>query len=263
MIGEKMFEESSLRIGYIICFVTAVGFVCSLTYNCGYFWLFNAGVRVLSIGDILTSYTLWVPGLGMLLFGYCLDLFLQRVEQKDKIIKSIKHRKFIKRLIGLPHYIIFIAMITLLISYVLFGFLYRPIVVWFSCCYVWLSFAAYLSSLQLFAGRANKFILWIFLFIPVVLSLMFAIGMDKALDDAKLNAPNIKLFFLDEGNTPHPAILLRHLEKGLLAKEIDQNNYILYTWEDLSRIEILASKSHFQGIACEWFKLHCVVRNLP
>lgn len=253
MIAESVFEESKLRIGYIICFVAAIGFICSLTYNCGYFWLFNAGVRILSIGDILTSYTLWVPGFGTLLFAYSLDLFLKHLEAKENLNKFKKHRKLIKDVLRLPHIIIFTVMLVLLGSYLLFGFLYRPIFIWFAACYIWLSIAGYLSSLKLFTGRANKFILGIFLFIPIVLSLMFAIGIDKALHDSKLHTPNINLFFLDNSDIAYPAILLRHLEKGLLAKEVNQNNYILFTWEELSSIELIANKSHFKGIACTWF----------
>lgn len=253
MIGESLFEEkSTMRLGYIICFVTAVGFICSLTYNCGYFWTFNAGIRMLSIGDILTSYSLWIPGLGTLLFGYCLDLFLRHIERKENLLKFKKHHKLMKKILGLPHIIILSAVSLLIISYLLFGFMYRPILIWFSCCYVWLSFFGYLFKLQLFAGRTNKFILGIFMFVPIILSLMFAIGMDDALNDSKLNEPNASLYFFAEHNTPHPAILLRHLEKGLLAKEINQKNYMLYIWDDLTRVEILAGKGHFRGIACEW-----------
>lgn len=211
MINEKIFEESSLRIGYVICVVTAIGFICSLTYNCGYFWLFDAGIRVLSIGDILTSYTLWVPGLSALIFGYSLDLFLQHLEKNDRLIKSIKRKKTVKKFLWLPHMIIFTSMVVLLVSYILFGFLYRPIVIWFSCCYIWLSFTAHISTLSIFNARNNKFILWVFVFIPIILSLMFAIGVDKALHDAKINTPNVMLYFFDESADAQPAIEVQEL----------------------------------------------------
>lgn len=248
MLNEKMFEESNLRVGYIICFVTAVGFVCSLTYNCGYFWLFEAGVRILSIGDILTSYALWVPGLGALLFCYCLELFLQRIESKEHLIKFKKHRKILQKLFGIPHIILLTAMVGLLLSYFTFGFNLRPIVVWFSWFYILLSLYGYLSASKFFSGQQNRFILGIFFFVLVALSLMFTLGMDKAREVAKLNSPNANLFFIFEKQIAYPVILLRHLEKGLLVKEIEQNNYILFTWDDLSRIEIIANKQHFNGV---------------
>lgn len=248
MLNEKLFEESRLRIGYIICFVTAVGFVCSLTYNCGYFWPFDAGVRILSIGDILTSYTLWVPGLGTLLFCYCLELFLQHIENKEHIIKFRKHQKLLKELLGIPHIILFIAMLALFISYILFGFHFRPIVVWFSLFYILLSLYGYLASSKFFAGRQNRLILGIFFFVLVALSLMFTLGMDKAREISKFNSPNANLFFIFEKQVAYPVILLRHLEKGLLVKEVDKSDYILFTWDDLSRVEIIAHKKNFNGI---------------
>lgn len=242
-----MFEEKGMRIGYIIICVTAVGFVCSLTYNCGYFWLFDAGVRVLSIGDILTSYTLWVPGLGTLLFAYSLDKFLEYVEIRQESAKTKRQQKNIQDLFSIIHGAIFIALLIFLYASIIHGFMYRPILVWLSACYVILSVLGIASNKKVLPWRKYKFIQGIFLFIPVMLSLMFALGMDRALSDSKLTAPNINLFFINN-TVPYPTILLRHLEKGLLAKDLARKNYILFSWEDVSRIEIIANKNHFTGI---------------
>lgn len=248
MLDEKLFEESNLRIGYIICFVTAVGFICSLTYNCGYFWLFTAGTNILSIGDILTSYTLWIPGFGTLLFCYGLELFLRHIEDRKHLLRFKKHQKIFQKLFTIPHIFLLTLALILLISFILFGFTFRPLIIWLSFFYIVLSVYGYLANTKFFSGRQNKLILGIFFFVLIVLSLMFTLGMDKAREITKLNSPNANLFFIFEKQTAYPVILLRHLEKGLLVKEIDNNNYIFFTWDDLSRIEILAHKTHFAGI---------------
>ncbi len=247
MIGTKVFEESSLRIGYILCLVTAVGFICSLTYNVGYFWWFEGGFRLLSIGDILTSYSLWIPGLGTLFFCYSLDLFLQHVEQTKKSVRAKKRQDFIRAILGVPHLIVVLVMFAILLSYVLYGFFFRPIIIWLSVCYLLLSLAGYLATTKLFSGRFNQYILGIFAFIPTVLFLLFALGMDKARADANLQTANAHLYFINE-DKPQPTILLRHLEKGLLAKQLNSSNYVLFTWDDLSRVEIIARDDHFAGL---------------
>lgn len=233
-----MFEESNLRIGYIICFVTAVGFVCSLTYNHGYFWNCGAGINVLSIGDILTSYTLWVPSLGTLLFGYGLDLFLKHIENKEKS-KTIK--KLLKFMVGLPQTILFIALAILLVSYLLLDLPYIPVLIWAGFCFIWLKISGHLLASKIFSGRTNKFILGIFLFVPVILSLMFTIGLDQAIEDSKLHTPNAFVTMLHQSKAT-PTIILRHLEKGLLAKDIVNNNYVVYIWHDISKVEIISNK---------------------
>ena len=241
MLEERLFEESSgLRIGYIICFVTAVGFICSLTYNYGYFWFFATGIRVLSIGDILTSYTLWIPGLGTLFFAYCFDMFLQHIEKKEQKLLIKKHKKFIRRLLGLPHIILLIAMSSILVAYFGFDYILRPLLVWFACCYVWLSLSGVISASKIFVGRTNHYVLGIFLFIPVILSLMFALGLDKAHCDSQLHVANANIYFITDLTHKHPTILLRHLERGLLAKEVNSPDYILFSWDNINSIEILA-----------------------
>jgi len=240
-----MFEESNLRIGYIICFVTAVGFICSLTYNHGYFWMCDAGIHILSIGDILTSYTLWIPSMGTLLFGYGLDLFLKHIEDKEK---SKKIKKLLKYLVSLPQTILFIAIAVLLVSYLILDFPYMPILVWVGFCFLWLKISGHLLTSKIFTGRTNKFILGIFLFIPVVLSLMFTIGFDQALEDAKLHSPNAFLTQFTQQHKVTPTIILRHLEKGLLAKDIVNNNYVVYTWRDISKIEIISNNVIIKGV---------------
>lgn len=254
MIGASMLEETKLRIGYIIIFVAAIGFICSLTYNYGYFWLFDAGIRILSVADILTSYTLWVPGLATLIFGAALDVFLQRIENKDRFIKSKKYHKVINRFLLTIHAFILTGMSIILIACILFGFKYRPIIVWFSFCYVLFSIYGHISR-KIKLGRINKYILGIFSFVLVILSLMFVLGIDKALMDSKLNQPNAKVFFINK-HSPQPVILLRHLEKGLLAKEINQQNYLLFTWDDLTHIELIARKNHFSGVLANYSKNH-------
>lgn len=242
MIGESLFEESSLRIGYVICFVTAIGFVCSLTYNYGYFWSFEAGIRILSIGDILTSYSLWVPGLSTLIFATGLDLFLQRIEKKETQAAK-KHKRLLKNLFRIPHIILVICMSIILIAYFIFGYDFRPIIIWFACGYVWFSLSGALYNMKLFKGRTNQYLLGIFLFIPIILSLMFALGLDQAKFDSKLKQPNANIYFIGALETKTPVILLRHLERGLLAKEINNRNYQLFTWDDISSIEIIASSA--------------------
>jgi hypothetical protein len=244
MIGESMFEESNLRIGYIICFVTAVGFVCSLTYNHGYFWLCDAGINILSIGDILTSYTLWIPSLGTLLFGYGLDLFLKHLEDKEK---SKKIKKLLKYLVGLPQTLVFIAITILLFSYLMFDLPYIPVLLWVGFCFVWLKISGHLLASKIFSGRTNKFILGIFLFVPVILSLMFTIGFDQALKDSKLHTPNAFLTQSYQAKTI-PTIILRHLEKGLLTKDIINNNYVVYIWRDVSKVEIISNNAAIKGV---------------
>lgn len=248
MLAEGIYEESKLHIGYIILFVTAVGFICSLTYNYGYFWWFESGVRLLSIGDILTSYSLWVPGLGTLLFGYSLDLFIRHAESNKKLFKTKKYQLLLKKLLKPSHKITLVIMLALLCAFILIGFKLRPLIVWCSICYIWLSLSAYLSSSKFITGRTNRFIFGIFAFVPIILSLMFALGMDKAISDAKLNTANVHLYFFKRDEGAYPAILLRHLEKGLLVKEINQKNYILYTWDELSKVEIVAQQRHFTGL---------------
>lgn len=241
MIGERLFEESSLRIGYVICFVTAIGFVCSLTYNYGYFWYFEAGIRILSIGDILTSYSLWVPGLSTLIFATGLDLFLQRIEKKET--QSLKkHRRLLKKLFAIPHIILLITSCILVIAYFIFGYKLRPIVAWFASSYLWFSVTGILYTTKLFAGHIYRYILGVFLYIPIILTLMFALGLDKSHFDANLSQANANLYFIGDLNNKYPVILLRHLERGLLAKEINNKNYQLFTWDDISSIEIIAKK---------------------
>lgn len=260
MIGEKLFVESNLRIGYIICFVTAVGFICSLTYNYGYFWNFDAGIRVLSIGDILTSYTLWIPTLGTLFFGYGLDIFVKRVEidkTEKKIIKKTKHPKLIKFLIALPQTILLMAIVLMLLCYLIFGYPYKPLILCLGIIILWIKVFGSLLTSKAIKGRANRYILGIFLFIPVILSLMFTLGLDKSLSESRLTHPNAVMYFIDKPYQQFPTILLRHLEKGLLAKQIKQDDYVLFTWDDISRIEIISQDKQFKGIACEWFNMHC------
>lgn len=253
MIGASMLEETKLRIGYIIIFVAAIGFICSLTYNCGYFWLFDAGIRILSIGDILTSYTLWIPGFATLIFGVCLDVVLERIESKDRFIKSKKYHNLINRFLLTTHVLILTAMSIILIACILFGFKYRPIIVWFSFCYVLFSIYGHISH-KIKLQRINKYILGLISFVLVILSLMFVLGIDKALMDSRLNRPNANVYFINK-HAPQPVILLRHLEKGLLAKEINQQNYILFTWDDLTKIELIAGKKHFSGVFENYSKI--------
>lgn len=240
-----MFEESNLRAGYIILFVAAVGFVCSLTYNHGYFWICDAGMNVLSIGDILTSYTLWIPSLGTLLFGYSLDLFLKHIEDKEK---SKRIKKLLKRLIGLPQTILFVAVIILLGVYLILDLPYIPILLWVGFCFVWLKISGHLLTSNIFAGHTNKFILGIFLFVPVTLSLMFTIGLDHAIEDSKLHTPNAFITLIHQESKATPIIALRHLEKGLLAKDIVNNNYVVYIWDDISKIEIISRNMPIKGV---------------
>ncbi|HSX20997.1 MAG TPA: hypothetical protein VLG38_07760 [Gammaproteobacteria bacterium] len=242
MLEESLFEESfGLRLGYIICFVTAVGFICSLTYNYGYFWHLAIGIRILSIGDILTSYTLWIPGLASLVFVYGFDIFVQRIEARAQNKMFKKHKKLLRKIFGLPHIALFSATSIVIIAHLIFGYTFRPLLIWFAYCYVWLSISALLYASKLFVGRTNRYILGIFLFTPVILSLMFALGLDKSHTDGKLNTANAKISFISV-NYEYPIILLRHLERGLLAKEVNSGNYAVFIWDDISSIEILAAQ---------------------
>ncbi len=72
--------------------------------------------------------------------------------------------------------------------------------------------------------------------------------MDKAREISKFDVATANLFFIGENQSPYPVILLRHLEKGLLVKEAAKNNYILFTWDDISRIEIIANEKRFKGV---------------
>lgn len=245
MIGESVLEESNMRIGYIIFFVTAVGFVCSLTYNHGYFWLCDAGLNILSIGDILTSYTLWIPSLSTLLFGYGLDLFLKHLEDKEK---SKRVKKILKYLVGLPQTLLFIALAIVLVTYLILDFPYIPILLWLGFGVIWVKISGHIMAAKIFAGRANQFILGIFLFVPVVLSLMFTIGLDKAIADSKLHTPNAFLTQTHPQARAIPTIVIRHLEKGILTKDIVNNNYVVYIWREISKIEIIANNSATQGV---------------
>lgn len=238
MIGAHILEESNMRLGYFICFVTAIGFICSLTYNHGYFWHFEAGIRMLSIGDILTSYSLWVPGLCTLFFGYCLDLFLQQIEQEETA-KIKRHKKLIKRLLGLPHIVLLVIFTGIIIAHFSAAMYFRPLILWLAVCYLWASLAGLLYVFKVFASRTNRFILSFFIYLPVVLSLMLTLGLDKATLDDRLNKPNANIVFIEEKKVVQQTILLRHLERGLLAKEPGNKNFQLYVWDDISSIEII------------------------
>lgn len=240
-----MLEDSNLRVGYTICFVTAIGFVCSLTYNCGYFWLFDAGINILSISDILASYTLWIPSLGMLIFGYGLDLFLKHLEDEKK---SRKIKYFLNKLDGLPQLLLYILIILLLASFISFGYPRAPLLLWACFFILWLKLSSKVMALNMFALRSNKYIMGIFLFVPVILSLMFTIGLDKAINDSKLSMPNAYITLINQKNFPYPTILIRHLEKGLLAKDIGSKNYIVFAWDDIAKIEIVSHDNQFSGI---------------
>lgn len=240
-----MLEESNLRVGYMICFVTAVGFVCSLTYNHGYFWLFDAGINILSFGDILASYTLWIPSFGTLIFGYGLDLFLKHIEDEEK---SERLKKCIRKLTGVPELILYSAIVILLMSFIIYGYPNSPLLLWFGCFILWLKLSSKIMAIDLFATRMNKYIVGIFLFVPVILSLMFIMGLDKALSDSKLKTPNAFITLINQKSFPAPTILIRHLEKGLLAKDITSNNYMVYAWEDIAKIEIISRNQRFTGI---------------
>lgn len=260
MIVEELFEETRMRLGYIICFVAAVGFICSFTYNHGYFWNFDAGMRIISIGDILTSYTLWVPSLGTLFFVYGLDEFLSDVElskTEKKLIKKSKSPKLMSFLIELPQLILFAFIAVLLGGYLIFGVPYQPLILCIAMLIIWLKISTVLLRSKLAKGRINKYILGMFLFVPAVLCLMFALGLDKSCKEATLTQPNAVLYFSHHPNQGYPTILLRHLEKGLLAKQLKQNDYMLYTWDDISRIEVISQSQQFKGIACEWLHLGC------
>lgn len=242
-----MFEESEIHFGYIIIFVTAVGFICSLTYNWGYFWLFDAGIQVLSIGDILTSYSLWVPGVGTLLCGYMFDMYIEQAS-KRWLNSSKKGRVISKKIIEVSHSLLLTAALFILISFILLGFTYRPILVWISCTYVLASIIWHVRISKILLNRHSQFNLTIFMSVLVALSLLFMLGMDRALSESKLNVANANLYFKPKNERAEPVILLRHLEKGLLVKEIDRKNYILYSWDDIRSVEILTEKSHFKGI---------------
>lgn len=242
MLNEKLFEKTEIRIGYIICIVTAIGFVCSLTYNQGYFWYFDAGVRILSIGDILTSYSLWIPGFGTLVFGYCLDLFLQHLE-KAETAKLKRHRKIIKKILGLPHLALILILLCVIIAHSAYHYTFRPLVLWFAYGYLWMSVTSLLFAFKPFKKRVNRFIFSFFIYLPIMLSLMFTLGIDKCILDSHLHHANANIFFMNAKETATPAILIRHLERGLLAKEVDSRNLKLFLWEDISNIEILSDKS--------------------
>ncbi len=243
MLGEKLFEESSLRIGYILCFVTAIGFVCSLTYNHGYFWSYDAGIRILSIADILTSYSLWVPGLGTLFLIYCLDLFFQHIENTETA-KIKRHKKLIKHLLRLPHLILLVALTAMLCADYIFALKLRPLLQWVAVSYLWISLTSIFFIFKPFKTRTNKYLLSFFIYIPVILGLMFTLGLDKSTLDRRISSPNANIYFLGQEDQPLATTLLRHLERGLLAKDVSSQHFQLYLWEDISSIEILANKNY-------------------
>lgn len=257
MLEENFLNESNLKIGYLLCFVTAVGFICSLTYNYGYFWDFNAGIRLLSIGDILTSYTLWVPTLGTLMFLYGLDIFIKRVEidkKEKKLLQKSKHPKLIKFLIALPQVILICLIILMLTAYGLFGYFDRPIILGLGLILLWTKLLGSILKTKPAKEHFNKYFLSLFMFIPAMLVFMFTLGLDRTLSESELTTPNAVVYFKERPSQEFPTILLRHLEKGLLTKQIKYNDYMLVAWDDISRIEILKQNHKFKGILCESFQ---------
>lgn len=239
MLGETILEESGLKVGYIILLVAGVGFICSLTYNHGYFWYLDAGIRILSIGDILTSYSLWVPGLGTLLFGAGLDLLLQHIEHEEAS-KLKRHKKLIKNILGVPHIILLIISTFVITTFILDVYYFRPLLVWLCVAYLWISIGSMLFSTRPFKSHISKLVLGFFIFIPVILSLLFILGLDKFKMDEKLSTANAKIFFVSSKEVAHPIILIRHLERGVLTKNTNSNNLKLFLWDDISSVEILS-----------------------
>lgn len=72
---------------------------------------------------------------------------------------------------------------------------------------------------------------------------MFALGLDKSIFDSNLHQANANVSFLGDIEHKKPIILLRHLERGLLTKEVSNRNYQLFMWDDISSVEIIAKRN--------------------
>ena len=143
-------------------------------------------------------------------------------------------------MVNLPQTVVIITITILLSLYFIFKLPYMPLLWWAGFALLWLKISGHLLASNIFSGRTNKFILGVFLFVPIMLSLMFTIGLDQALKDSKIHNPNAFLSLTHQIPKVIPTIILRHLEKGLLAKDLTNNNYVVYMWDNISKVEIIS-----------------------
>lgn len=249
----------------IIWIIIGTGFICSLSYNYGYFYEYIDGIKLLSIHDILNSFSLWLPAiLAPFIFGYGINTILKRTEDgltEKEIIEQSKYPRITRAIRSSSENLIYLIVVLVLpASYLLLGYPYDPLLLWLAFFVFWAWLSSYLLSCKRLVERINKVIFGIFLIIVPLLSLMFALGVDRSLSESKINEPNANIYFVSSPNVPHKVIILRVLEKGLLSKIDKESTYTLHLWNDISRVDFQPRYTKpFRGILCDWFGVTCSI----
>lgn len=248
-------------MAYITLIATVLGFFCSLAYNYGYFWSYDAGMSLLSITDILRSYSLWIPGIfGFILLGYYMEAVSTRIEQGKTEVElaqgtrnpelTIKIRNFFNK--KLP----FFCVLGLCLYYVFIGHPYKPIIFGLACLFIWSIFISFILSHAKTEGL-KRLMLEIFLLLPIFIISSFFWGLhDSQINEAK-SKPNAIFYLSDYPEIKHPTILIRNLESGLLVKENEL--YELYSWNIIYKISPIKQKD-YRGILCDSINI-CIAQS--
>lgn len=253
--------ENGLNKTAITLIATFIGFLCSLAYNFGYFWEYSVGISLLSLTDILKSYSLWIPSVLALSLGYGFHILCTRVENgksEDEIAGNAKYPKLVKLFRKFSSDTLIVIVVFIAFSwFILFGRPYDPIMMGVACFLIWGWFCIYILSCKKLVENSNRLILEIFLIVPLFLIPMFFIGLNASDHNNHIYKPNATLYDIESQTVGRKIIILRQLENGFLVLNQGNMTCSLYPWDSVYKIDIEKDNRRFRGIICEIFNTTC------
>lgn len=256
MNEETSDQGFSANIGPIISVATAIGFLCSLIYNYGYFYGFSVDVRILSLNDILSSFTLWAPILISIAIGYLASKIIK--PHHKNVFDAINTKGGVGKVVMWLIFWLLAADLLLYIAtatsifYKIFGTVY-PLFIYFSSFVIWIMLTLYIGSHHKFKQRINELYLNTITYVIFIFATMFVTGITASSEQSMLHKSNISVY-MNNKEIENRFILLRYLEQGLLVKETEQNSYVLITWDEINKVVLVPTKP-FHGFLRNYLKL--------
>lgn len=255
-------KNLDIGIGNTFAIAAIIGFLFSVSYNYGYFWDFSVSISLLSIRDIIGSYSLWLPLILSIFFMvFYFEMLLVFIRKKLSYIINVKKPTEdvgniqVKNVL---HLIVpFLALsVIMFASWLLIGFpKFRIImIVFFSLLFLVVSIDVVYGSSE---RSLNKLLLYMVMIIAALSFGMFSLGHFVSVLDSRQKERNAVVTLNGVGIKVIPVVVLRNLESGLLVKDLKDERMKLFLWHDIRRVDVyLKKENRFKGFIVEYLEKH-------
>lgn len=245
----------------LVGLVASASLALSVIFDWGFYSALNLSFMQVpsGISDHVRSALIWFPKVVATLGGLVVfEMLTKRIEQgmtEEEILQSSSNPERTKRLRDGPYKVIAYIAVFIVVAYILLGDIFLGGLA-FGLIVCWFVFSAWAQSHPRIVERRAIYLRFAVHFLPPIAIWLFFAGYGDAVTMFRNTAPALKLTVTNT-SSPVPVTLLRHLDRGLLVKEVN-NSISFIPWSEIRRAETTGHYIPSKGVLCSWFGFGCL-----